>query len=293
MHGSQMRRTSVLGVPAWTAQLRLDLLLKINPSCRARIAAVIMTSASCRPSSSGAPKPRPSLIASRRASDTLAGTFSQAQRRVGQRILPVALPQAVRERNDPGVGGDQGQIRVRVTAEDEEAISDDLGPESAFSGPPLAHLAVDDAGSSVQEKQPTQLAWRHVDLKLDADTTRHDVWITWRHQLDARTSQRKAGSRLLLVPDGLVFDLPASLAEDRRSGVWILGCKQGASIRDSKTQAVACFSLFHKCCARGVRRGVPILTRLPARLELRRAQHHLAPQRDHIRHQESSTRSSA
>src|SRR4249919_1671475 len=43
---------------------------------------------------------------------------------------------------------------------------------------------------------------------------------------------------------------------------------RGASIRDSKTQAVALLLTLPQMCASGVRRGVPILTSLPARLEL-------------------------
>jgi hypothetical protein len=66
-----------------------------------------------------------------------------------------------------------------------------------------------------------------MDLKLDTEPTRNDVWIARRHQLDPRAGQREARVGMLLLPERLMLDLPTSLAEDRRSGVWILGCKQG------------------------------------------------------------------
>jgi hypothetical protein len=113
----------------------------------------------------------------------------------------------------------------------------------------------------MQQKKPTQLAWRYMDLKLDADTARNDVGITGRDQLDTRPGEGQARPRLLLMPDRLVLDLPTSLTEDRRGGVRILGCKQGGKhSHDSKTQAVALLLTFPQMAFVGVRRGGPFGT---------------------------------
>jgi hypothetical protein len=135
------------------------------------------------------------------ALDTLARAFRQTQCRISQSILAIPFPKAIRKRDDPRISRDQGQIGVRITTENEEAISDDLCPESAFARSSFAQLAEDDTCRSVQQKESTQLARRYMDLKLDADTAGDDVGITRRNQLDTRPGEGQARPRLLLMPD--------------------------------------------------------------------------------------------
>jgi hypothetical protein len=161
------------------------------------------------------------------ALDTFAGTLDQTQSGIGEAILAVPLPQPICERHDPGVRGDHRQIGVGVTTQDEKAVTDDLCPEPALSGSPLTQLAEHHTSCTMQQEQPAQLMRRHMDLKLDTEPARNYVSITRGHQLDPRARQREARTGVLLFPERLMLDLPASLAEDRRSGVRILGCKQG------------------------------------------------------------------
>jgi hypothetical protein len=248
-------------VPVETAQLRLDLLIKINSELPGengsrnhdfgKISAKIIRSPVAQTFAHGSPQ----------ALDTFARAFRKAQRGIGKSILAVSFPKAVGKRDDPRIGRDQRQIGVWVATENEKAVSDDLCPESTFTGSSLAQLAEDDTGRSVQQKEPTQLAWRYVDLKFDADTTGNDVGIAGRDQLDTRPRKGYARPRLLLIPDRLVLDLPTSLAEDRRGRVWIVGCKQGGKhSRDSKTQAVALLLTFPQMADFVVSRGGPFET---------------------------------
>ena len=256
-----LSRTSELSVPVVTAELRLDLLVKINSelpgqngSCNhdfGKISAKIIGSAVAQTFAHGSPQ----------AFDTFAGAFRKAQCRISQSILAVPFPKAIGKRDDPRIGRDQGQIGIRITTKNQKVISDDLCPESTFARSSLAQLAEDDTCRTMQQEKPTQLAWRYMDLKLDADTARNDVGITGRDQLDTRPGEGQARPRLLLMPDRLVLDLPTSLTEDRRGGVRILGCKQGGKhSHDSKTQAVALLLSFPQMAFVGVRRGGPFGT---------------------------------
>ena len=167
-------------MPVETAQLGLDLLVKINSelpgengSCNhnfGKISANIVRSAVAQTFAHGSPQ----------ALDTFARAFRKAQRGIGKSILAVSFPKTIRKRDDPRIGRDQRKIGVWVATENEDAVSDDLCPESAFTVSSLAQLAEYDAGRSMQQKEPTQLAWRHVDLKLDADTPGDDVGIAGR-----------------------------------------------------------------------------------------------------------------
>src|SRR5215204_508865 len=175
---------SELGVPAWTAQLRLDLLFKINSELPGKdggsdddfrqVSANIVRSAETQTLAHG----------SAQALDALAGTLHQTQCRVGQRVFTVALPQTICQRHDPRIGGNQGQVGVRIAAQDEKVIADDLCPESTLSRPPLTHLAEHQTGRTVQQEQPTQLMRRYMDLEFDSNPARNNLRIAGKHQLN-------------------------------------------------------------------------------------------------------------
>src|SRR3954451_19925770 len=214
-------------MPAGTAEVCLDLLFKINSELPSenrggdddfgQLAADVV----------GRLETEPVTHRSAQTLHAFPGTLCQTQTSIGESILPIPLSQTIGERNDPRVGGDHRQVRVGIAAQNKKAISDDLRPEPALSGSPLAKLAVHHASGPVEQEQTTQLRWRHVNLKLDAETMRNDVGIPWWHQLDPGARQRNASTGLLLVTDGRVLDLPARLAENRGGHVWVVGCKQG------------------------------------------------------------------
>ena len=94
--------------------------------------------------------------------------------------------------------------------------------------------------------------------EFDAEPTRDDVRIAREYQLDSRMGQRETRARLVTVSGGLVLDLPTCLTEDRRGGVRILGCKQGASIRELQNKRCAILTLA-QLGRSGVRRDQAIL----------------------------------
>ena len=114
--------------------------VRSTPSCRARIAAAICTSASSAATSLRPGPSSPWPIARRRRAH--APTYSSSRRLVGRArnalsvrlSAPSALAQSVREGGDPRVGADQGQVGIRIAGHDQELVADDLGPEAALAG---------------------------------------------------------------------------------------------------------------------------------------------------------------
>ena len=121
-------------MPARAAQLGLNLLVKINSKLPSKdrgcdhhigeLLADIVRGAVAQALTHRAPQ----------TLDTVAGTFDETQSGIRQRILAIALPEPIRERDDPWVRGNHRQIRIGVPTQNEKAVTDDLCPESALSG---------------------------------------------------------------------------------------------------------------------------------------------------------------
>jgi hypothetical protein len=172
---------SEFGLPAGAAEFRLDLLVKINSKLPSenggrdddfgKLPAYVIERAETQSLAHGSPQ----------ALQAFTGTLCQPQASIGECIIAVPLQQTIGQPDDPRIGGDQRQIWIWVTAQDEESVANDLGPEPALSRSPFAKFAVHDAGRSMQQEEPAQLTWRYMYLKLNAEATRDDVGIAGRH----------------------------------------------------------------------------------------------------------------
>ena len=168
-------------MPAETAEFRLDLLVKINSKLPSEnggrdddfgeLPAYVIWSAETQSLAHGSPQ----------ALQAFSRTLCQSQASIGECIVAVPLQETIGQPDNPRIRGDQRQIWIGVTAQDEEAVANDLRPEPALSRSPFAKFAVHHAGRSVQQEQPAQLTWRYMYLELNAEATRDDVGIAGRH----------------------------------------------------------------------------------------------------------------
>src|SRR5215217_8096146 len=101
-----------LGLPGWAAELRLDLLVKINSKLSGENGGSDHDLGKLPTNVVGRAESQSFAHCSTQAFQAFTRTLCQTQSAVGQSIIPITLAQSIRKCDDPGIGSDQRQIGV-------------------------------------------------------------------------------------------------------------------------------------------------------------------------------------